>query len=138
MANNVYAVNGRLSQLENAVAELKKENAELRTHLWGALETKANDLKHVIQDSIRTPVDGKDGRSGVDGATGPQGAKGERGDVLVPNETELQQAVQELRLKLARWQAAIQFAHEQNSGQTHRGLKAAIAATLKAIEQQAQ
>jgi hypothetical protein len=95
-----YGVHNRLAGLENAVTELKAENANLRVHLKGALETAVNDAKNLIQDSIRVPLDGKDGRNGVDGATGPQGAQGVPGDVLIPNEIELQQAVIDLRTKL--------------------------------------
>jgi hypothetical protein len=105
---NKYTVHTRLAMLENAVTELKKENAELRTHLWTALETKANDLKNVIQDSIRIPQDGapgKDGRDGVDGQS-IVGPVGPRGDVLIPNESEAQAALKEARLKLARKHAA--------------------------------
>jgi len=135
-----YGVHNRLAGLENAVTELKAENANLRVHLKGALETAVNDAKNLIQDSIRVPLDGKDGRNGVDGVsiTGPQGAKGDRGDVLIPNDSEVAAALQALRLKLAKWQAAVQFAYEQNYGTKHRGLKVAIDNTLKTIENQAR
>jgi hypothetical protein len=116
---NKYTVHTRLAMLENAVTELKKENAELRTHLKGALQTAVNDAANTIQSaqaadfrelqeafgerftdlqaSIHQGVDGKDG------ATGPAGPKG---DVLIPNETELQQAVIALRIKLKQRHAA--------------------------------
>jgi hypothetical protein len=61
MADNKYSVNAKLIDLASRLTALEAENKALRTHLWGALETKANDLKHVIQDSIRVPVDGKTG-----------------------------------------------------------------------------
>jgi hypothetical protein len=115
---NKYGVHNRLALLENAVTELKRENAELRTHLWTALETKVNDLKNAIQDSIRIPQDGapgKDGRDGVDGATGP---RGEQGDVLVIPESAMAQAVIDLRRKLKeRHAAAIAVLVEHAEGQ---------------------
>jgi hypothetical protein len=138
--NSVYTVNGRLAQLENAVTELRKENAELRVHLKGALQTAINDAKHVIQDSIRVPADGKDGHDGRDGQSivGPQGERGPAGDITIYGNDELREAVNVLRLKLARWQAAVQFAYEQNTGRTHKGLQSAIDATLRTIEKNAQ
>jgi len=83
---NKFTVHNRLAMAENAIAELKKENAELRTHLKGALETAVNDARNILRGQIR---DGKDGRDGVDGATGPQGVQGERGDVLYIGPDEL-------------------------------------------------
>ena len=62
---NRYGVHNRLALLENAVTELRKENADLRTHLAGALQTAVSDAKNVIQSSIRVPQDGKDGRDGA-------------------------------------------------------------------------
>ncbi len=93
---------------ENAIAELKKENAELRVHLKGALETAINDAKNVIQDSIRIPQDGRDGLPGRDGVDGQSivGPQGPRGDVLIPNESEAQAALKEARLNNARRHAA--------------------------------
>jgi hypothetical protein len=91
---------------ENAIAELKKENAELRVHLAGKLETLVNDAKNVIQDSIRIPQDGapgKDGRDGVDGAPGP---RGEAGSLTVIPESEMAQAVLDLRRELKEKHAA--------------------------------
>lgn len=101
--DNKYTVHQRLADLTSRVTELEAENKKLRVHLVGALQTAVNDAKNVIQDSIRVPVDGKDGRDGV---TGPQGENGGRGDVLIPNETELQQAVIGLRRKLLEQRAA--------------------------------
>jgi hypothetical protein len=106
---NKYTVHTRLAMLENAVTELKKENAELRTHLWATLETKANDLKNVIQDSIRIPQDGapgKDGRDGVDGQS-IVGPKGDTGDVLVIPDSAMAKAVIAMRIKLKEQHAAI-------------------------------
>jgi hypothetical protein len=105
---NKYTVHTRLAMLENAVTELKKENAELRTHLWTALETKANDLKNVIQDSIRIPQDGAPGKDGRDGVNGQSivGPKGEAGDVLVIPESEMAKAVTKLRIELKEKHAA--------------------------------
>jgi hypothetical protein len=134
MANNVYTVNGRLSQLENAVADLKRENSELRTHLWTALETKANDLRHFIQDSIRVPVDGRDGAPGRDGVDGAHGIQGVRGDCTVPNESEIASALLVLRKNHARTLADIKYRLELG-GKQHRGMDAVLKSTLEAIEQ---
>ncbi len=106
---NKYTVHTRLGLLENAVTELKKENAELRVHLAGKLETLVNDAKNTIQDSIRIPVDGapgKDGRDGVDGQS-IVGPKGDTGDVLVIPESEMAKAVIALRIKLKEHHAAV-------------------------------
>jgi hypothetical protein len=139
MANdNKYSVNSKISDLQARVLSLETANKELRVHLWGALETKANDLKHVIQDSIRVPLDGRNGIDGANGATGQQGIQGVPGDVTYITPAEVAAQVQALRLKLAKWQAAIQFAYEQNYGTKHSGLKIAIDNVLKAIENQAQ
>jgi hypothetical protein len=104
---------------ENAIAELKKENAELRTHLKGALETAVNDAANIIQSAqasdfralqvgigkafsdLKASV--KDGVDGKDGAPGPQGP---RGDCLIPNESEAQAALKKERLYLAQRHAA--------------------------------
>ena len=88
------------------IKKLKKENAELRVHLAGKLETLVNDAKNVIQDSIRIPQDGapgKDGRDGVDGAPGP---RGEAGSLTVIPESEMAQAVLDLRRELKEKHAA--------------------------------
>jgi len=103
---NKYTIHTRLAMAENAIAELKKENAELRVHLAGKLETLVNDAKNVIQDSIRIPQDGapgKDGRDGVDGAPGP---RGEAGSVTVIPESEMARAVLDLRRELKEKHAA--------------------------------
>lgn len=100
-----YTVQQRLSDLTSRVTTLEKENANLRTHLAGALQTAVNDAKNTIQSSIKIPVDGRDGVDG-ESIVGPRGERGERGDVLIPNETELQQAVIALRRKLLEQRAA--------------------------------
>jgi hypothetical protein len=117
---NKYTVHTRLAMLENAVTELKKENAELRTHLKGALETAVNDAKNIIHDALA--VDFRDLQEafgvkfsdlaasihqGVDGKDGAPGPQGPRGDVLIPNESEAQAALKEARLKLAQKHAAL-------------------------------
>lgn len=79
--------------------------------------------------------DGIDGKNGIDGAPGP---KGDRGDVLIPKESELQQAVIALRLKVAKFQAAVLHAYERNTGRTHSGLKAAVDAAIQSIERNAK
>ena len=146
---NKYTVHTRLAMAENAIAELKKENAELRTHLKGALETAVNDARNLIQSaqasdfrdlqeafggkfadlqaSIRIPRDGVDGQSIV----GPQGP---RGDCLIPTADEVACELLAIRLKLARFQAALLHAYAQNWGLKHRGLRAAIENTLRSIE----
>ncbi len=100
---NKFTVHTRLAMAENAIAELKKENAELRTHLKGALETAVNDARNILRGQIR---DGKDGRDGVDGATGPQGVQGERGDVLYIGPDELFVEVKKLRRAIVERHAA--------------------------------
>jgi hypothetical protein len=107
-APNKYGVHNRLNLLESRCTALEQQNAELRTHFWTALETKTNDLKNVIQDSIRIPVDGipgKDGRDGVDGQS-IVGPRGERGDVLIVSESQLAAAVIALRRKMLEQRAA--------------------------------
>lgn len=69
--------------LENAVTELKKENAQLRTHL-------VTELKNAVNDSVgATGATGRDGASVVGPAgppgkdsnvAGPRGADGRRGE----------------------------------------------------------
>jgi hypothetical protein len=106
---NKYGVHNRLALLENAVTELRNENAALRTHLAGKLETLVNDAKNIIQDSIRIPQDGapgKDGRDGVDGQS-IVGPRGEAGGVTVIPESEMAQAVVAMRRKLKERHAAV-------------------------------
>jgi hypothetical protein len=100
--DNKYSVNARLSELASRVTALEAENKELRVHLAGQLETKINDAKHLIQASIRVPLDGKDGRDGRD-STVP----GPRGDITVYGPEELQATVIELRRKLKEHHAAV-------------------------------
>jgi hypothetical protein len=104
---NKFTVHGRIAALENAVTELRKENADLRTHLKGALQTAVNDAKNVIQSGIRIPVDGKDGAPGRDGVDGQSivGPQGPRGEVLIPNESELAAVVITLRAEMVRQRA---------------------------------
>jgi hypothetical protein len=78
MADNKYSVNAKLLDLASRLTALEKENADLRVHLKGALQTAVNNAKNVIRDSIRVPQDGKDGESIV----GPKGETGEPGHVL--------------------------------------------------------
>lgn len=137
MADNKYSVNAKLLDLASRLTALEAENKALRTHLWGALETKANDLRHVIQDSIRVPVDGKDGKDGANGVsiTGPQGVKGA---CLVPNDSEIAAALLGYRKKHAAILAKILELQEQNGRRPHSGMKATLAAILKIIEITAQ
>jgi hypothetical protein len=139
-SHNKFTVGTRLVDLENAVKELRRENNELRTHLGGQLANLVKDATATIQASLRIPKDGAPGaagRNGIDGVS-IKGDKGERGDCTIPTESELAAAVNVLRLKLAKWQAAVLFQYEQNTGRTHSGLKKAIENTLKSIEQNAQ
>jgi hypothetical protein len=92
---NKYTVAQRLNALESRCTALEAENKELRLHLAGHLETKINDAKNLIQDSIRVPADGRDGRDGRD-STVP----GPRGAVLYVGPEEMQQAVTDARRKL--------------------------------------
>jgi hypothetical protein len=88
---NKYGVHPRLAALENAVTELRKENAELRVHLAGRLETLVNDARSAIQSAIEDAIRSslalcKPGRDGVDGKDST--VPGPQGDVLIPSETE--------------------------------------------------
>jgi len=102
MNSTKYTVNARLSDLQSRVLALEAENKELRTHLAGQLETKINDAKNLIQDSIRVPADGRDGRDGRD-STVP----GPRGEVLYVGPEELQAAVIDARRKLKEHHAGV-------------------------------
>lgn len=99
---NKYTVAQRLNGLESRCTALEAENKELRLHLAGHLETKINDAKNLIQDSIRVPADGRDGRDGRD-STVP----GPRGEVLYVGPEELQAAVIDARRKLKEHHAAV-------------------------------
>jgi hypothetical protein len=107
---NKYTVAQRLNVLESRCTALEQENSQLRAHLAGALQTAINDAANTIQSSqksdfrelqasIRIPQDGAPGRDGVDGQS-IVGPKGDAGDVLVIPESELAQAVLDLRRKL--------------------------------------
>jgi hypothetical protein len=148
---NKYTVHTRLAMLENAVTELKKENAELRTHLKGALETAVNDAKNIIQSSqaadfrdlqvgigkafseLKASV-----KNGVDGRDGATGSQGPRGDVLIPNETELQQAVIDLRRKLKEQHAKFIAVLVENIEGHNKGTKTGrhFAKLLESIKQE--
>jgi len=120
-----YTVHQRLGQLENAVTELKRENAELRVHLTGALQTAVNDAKHSFHD-------GRDGLDGQPGATGPRGIKGERGDVCYIGPDEVQAAVSAVRAELveqrAKFLGAILHSIEEHGGSNsvHRIIRARL------------
>lgn len=127
MAHNcIYTVNGRLAQLENAVTELRKEQADLRVHLAGALQTAVNDAKHSFRD-------GRDGVDGQPGERGQQGIKGERGDVLYISDSEAAEQVKILRAALVeqrcKFLAAIAQAEYDARGDnsTHRIIRGRIA-----------
>ncbi len=139
-SHNKFTVGTRLVDLENAVKELRRENNELRTHLGGQLTNLVKEATSTIQASLRIPRDGAPGAAGRDGIDGQsiKGDKGERGDVCYVTSAEVTAQVQELRLKLAKWQAAVQFQYEQNTGRTHRGLQSVINSVLKTIEKDAQ
>jgi hypothetical protein len=98
-SENKYTVTSKILDLQSRVLALETANKELRQWVEGALSTKINDAKNLIQDSIRIPVDGAPGRDGVDGRSiiGPQGPAG---DITTYGPEELQQAVIALRIKL--------------------------------------
>jgi hypothetical protein len=127
-APNKYTVHARLALLENAVTELRKENADLRVHLAGALQTAVNDAKHSFRDGR----DGVDGKDGAPGRQGPKGDKGERGDCTVYGDAELRLAVGEARQKLieqrAKFLAAIAQAEYDARGDSsvHRIIRGRI------------
>jgi hypothetical protein len=103
---NRFTVHQRLAASEARLTALEAENKQLRQWVLGELTSKINDAKNVIQDSIRIPQDGapgKDGRDGVDGAPGP---RGEAGSVTVIPESEMAQAVLDLRRELKEKHAA--------------------------------
>jgi hypothetical protein len=106
---NKYTVAQRLNILESRCTALEAENKELRTHLAGQLETKINDAKNLIQDSIRVPADGAPGRDGTNGVDGQSivGPQGPRGDACVIGSAEMAAAVIELRRKLKEHHAAV-------------------------------
>jgi hypothetical protein len=133
-SENKYTVGAKLSDLTSRVTSLEKENAELRTHLAGKLETLVNDARNIIQGQIKIPRDGKDGCNGVDGATGATGVKGDRGDCTIPNDSEVAAALLVIRQKHARALAMIQAALEANSKRKHSGAKVVLDAELKTIE----
>lgn len=54
--DNKFTVIMRLIALENAVTELKRENAELRVHLNATLQTAINDARRTIQDDIKASL----------------------------------------------------------------------------------
>lgn len=148
---NRFTVHQRLAASEARLTALEQENAALRAWVSGTVASQINDAKNIIQSAqaadfrdlqvgigkafsdLKASV--KNGVDGKDGAPGPQGP---RGDVLIPNADELSAAVKALRLKLAKWQAAIQKQFEHNYGRKHRGLEAAINNVLKTIENDAR
>jgi hypothetical protein len=100
-----YSVNSRIAALQNAVAELQKENKEIRVHLFGQLQNLVKDATSTIQASLRIPQDGRDG---IDGQSikGDQGERGPAGDITVYGDAELHAAVIALRRKLLEQRAA--------------------------------
>jgi hypothetical protein len=80
-------------------------------------------------------IQGAPGKDGVDGQSivGPQGP---RGECTIPNTDEVARELLAIRLKLARFQAALLDAYVHNYGRKHRGLQAAINATIATIENQ--
>ena len=144
--DNKYSVNSKILDLQSRVLALETANKELKLWLLGELQTRINDSQNVIQGAqesdfreLKASVkNGVDGRNGVDGATGPQGAQGVPGDVTYITPVEVEAQVQALRLKLAKWQAAVAFEYEKNTGRKHQGLRAAVAAVLQAVEGQAK
>jgi hypothetical protein len=70
----------------------------------------------------------------VPGPQGPQGPKGERGDVTVIGDVELADAIRNLRIANAKWQAAWMAALARNAGRRHPGLKSAVEAVLQKLK----
>jgi hypothetical protein len=130
---NVFTVNQRILDLQSRVLALETANKQLIQWVEGALSTKINDAKNIIQDSIRIPADGKDGVDGVS-ITGQPGAKGDRGDCTIPNDSEVAAALHAIRQKHARCLAMLQAALEANGKRKHSGTKAVLDAELKTIE----
>ena len=116
---NKYTVHTRLANCENDIAQLRREIADARTHLAGAVQTAVNDAKNVIQDSIRVPRDGKDGMPGQS-IVGPKGDTGERGDILYIGPEETEPIIAALRAEIvtqrAKFQALILQALADNEG----------------------
>lgn len=134
-----YSVNSRIAALQNAVTELQKENKELRAHLGAQLANLVKDATSTIQASLRIPQDGAPGRNGSDCTCREvKGDKGDAGDITVVGDAGLHAAVTALKLKLAKFQAAILFAAEQNGSTKHQGLRKAVELTLKGIEHRAR
>jgi hypothetical protein len=84
-----YSVNAKLLDLASRLTALEKENADLRVHLKGALQTAVHDAKNVVRDSVRGGIDGKDGKSIV----GPKGETGEPGEVLWLNAADRSEVI---------------------------------------------
>ena len=129
---NRFTVHQRLAASEARMTALEAENKQLRQWVLGELSTKINDAKNLIQDSIRIPVDGRNGRDGVS-IVGPAGPKGDRGDCLIPNDSEVAAALIALRQKHAAALARIQDALVKNSGRKHSGIKKVLEAELQLI-----
>jgi hypothetical protein len=154
MNANKYGVINRLTLLESRCTALEQENAQLRAHLKGALETAIKDSENILQSAqaadfrqlaaafgkafsdLKTSV--KNGVDGKDGAPGPQGP---RGDVLIVGESELADAVKAIRLKMAQRHAAsiaaivgrIEHEDKQDSAM-HRHFATMLKLLLKEIE----
>jgi hypothetical protein len=117
--DNIYSVNAKITDLQARVLALETANEALRIWVLAELATKIKDSENVIHDaiaadfrdlqeafgvkfsdlqaSIRIP------RDGVDGAPGP---RGEAGSVTVIPESEMAQAVLDLRRELKEKHAA--------------------------------
>jgi hypothetical protein len=120
--------------LENAVAELRQENAKLRTHLLTELKNTLTDT--TGRDGARGEVGprGERGEVGAKGDKGDRGEKGERGDYTLPTESEVGAELLAIRKKHARVLAKVLDEQAANRQRQSSGLKSALAAVLKNIE----
>jgi hypothetical protein len=102
---NRFTVHQRLAASEARLNTLEAENKQLRQWVLGELTSKINDAKNVIQDSIRVPQDGRDGKDSI-----VPGPKGERGEVLYVDAATVKAAADALRAEKVRLRAKYQAA----------------------------
>jgi hypothetical protein len=146
---NRFTVHQRLAASEARLTALEAENKTLRQWVASTVASQINDAANTIksaqesdfrdlqdtfggkfsdlQASIRIP------RDGVDGAVGPVGP---RGECTIPNTDEVARELIAIRLKLAKFQAAVLHSYQLTWGTKHSGLRSAILSTLKTLELQ--
>ena len=107
-----------------------------------ALENDVKLLREELRSGIASFAKGYKGECGERGENGEHGDRGERGekgepglngDVLVPNEAELADAVISLRAKLSRWIAAVALAKERNAQRKTEALRSVVNSVLVKI-----